>query len=681
MRTPRHETAKTHAPGQGTAPPAQARRALIALAAATVPFFFSLPPWVAGGALAIVGWRALLLRTRRPLPGLPVKALLILLALLAVVASFRSFGGATAGGAFLVIVAALKSLESRSARDFRIVALACWLLLGAAFLLDQSLLLGLYAAAVAWLSVLALLGARETLGWPTRARLAGRLLVAALPVALVLFLMFPRLPAPLFRFGAPRIATVSGLSDTMSPGSIAALAQSDAIAFRVRFEGAVPDPQARYFRGPVLVRFDGERWLPHRGRGVRPAPSNFSPRGEPVHYRVLERANGTHYLFALALPLQVSTAARLTSNYELLAPHRLWNDVAYNGVSFPHYTAQEQLPESTRAANLELPPGIDPRAHALARKWQRAAEKPADVVRMALTWFRQEPFYYTLTPGRMTGRNQVDTFLFQTRHGFCEHYASAFAVLMRAAGVPARVVTGYAGGTVNPYDGWLVLRQFNAHAWDEVWLAGRGWVRVDPTTVIPAGRIEASAADAVAGSPATHFQQLDRGWFWQVSNLWDAANTAWTEYVIGYGHSLQNRLFANLGLAGAAPLVTALLMVALAVIAGMLVLLLGFTQWREREREPVQRIYSHWCRKLARAGLKRWPWEGPLDFAGRVANAWPGQARETAEIARLYCAARYAGDPDALDALRRQVRQWRQAGFGPMAGTRARRGRSRKESR
>ncbi len=671
MTALRHKRSRRHAPGSEIASPAQARRALIALAGATLPFFFSLPPWVAGGALVIVAWRAWLLRSHRPLPGSPTKVLLILLALLAVIVSFRSFGGATAGGAFLVITAALKCLESRSVRDFRIAALACWLLLGAAFLLSQSLLLGIYAIAVAWLSVWALLSVHETLDWRVGLRPAGRILVAALPVALVLFIMFPRLPAPLFRFGAPRLASVSGLSDTLSPGSIAALAQSNAIVFRIRFEGPLPEPAAHYFRGPVFVRFDGTHWLPNRSRG-QPQTGYFDPHGSPVRYRVLERGNGTHYLFAPALPLHVSTPARLTPNYELLAPHRLWNDIAYTGTSFLRYTAQAQLPARTRMTNLELPPGIDPRTHALAREWRDAAKTPAEVVRMALAWFRKEPFYYTLTPGRLTGRNQIDTFLFQTRRGFCEHYASAFAVLMRAAGIPARVVTGYAGGTVNPYDGWLVLRQSNAHAWDEVWLAGRGWVRVDPTSVIPAGRIEASAADAVVSSPVTHFKQLDTGLIWQFRNLWDAVNTAWTEYVMGYGHSLQNRLFNKLGLGGAGPLTSALLMVAFAVVAGMLVLLFGLTQWRTRDKDPVKRIYLRWCRKLAVSGLKRRPWEGPLDFAARVKRTWPDRKRDADEITRLYCAARYAGDNAKVEALRRRVREWRQAGSGPAAKTRER---------
>ncbi|HYW77765.1 MAG TPA: DUF3488 and transglutaminase-like domain-containing protein [Gammaproteobacteria bacterium] len=680
MRPGHDKALKDRAPGSENASPAQAHRALIALAAAAMPFFFSLPPWVAGGALVIMGWRTLLLRTRRPLPGIIVKTILIFLALVAVVISFRSFGGATAGGAFLVITAALKSLESRSVRDFRIVALSCWLLLGAAFLLDQSLVLGIYAVFVAWLSVLALQGVHETLGWPARARITGRVLVAALPVALILFVMFPRLPGPLFRFGAPKLASVSGLSDILSPGSIAALSQSNAIAFRVKFQAAVPKPAARYFRGPVFTHFNGTTWLTNRD--IHPhLAGQFKPSGTAVHYRVLERANGTRYLFALALPIRISTASRLTPDYELLAPHRLWNDIEYNGVSFPHYAAQVRLPPATRAANLELPSGADPRTRALARKWRGASKTPAGVVRKALAWFRDKPFYYTLRPGRLSGRNQIDTFLFRTRRGFCEHYASAFAVLMRAAGIPTRVVTGYAGGAINPYDGWLVLRQSNAHAWDEVWLAHRGWVRVDPTSVIPPGRIEASAASAVASSPVSHFRHLDTGFFWHIRNFWDAVNTTWTEYVIGYGHSLQNRLFDKLGLAGAGPLAAALLMVALAAMAGMLVALFGFTQWRTREKEPVKRIYSRWCRRLARSGLERRPWEGPVDFSRRVARAWPERARAADEIARLYCAARYGEDATATEALKRRVRQWRQAGPGPAATATRRRGRSGRGSR
>lgn len=656
------------APVGPVAPAMQARYSLVALAAATLPFFLVLPPWVAGGGLVIIAWRALLLGTPRPLPGTAIRLPLLALALVAVVASFRAFGGATAGGAFLVVTASLKALESRTRRDFRIVALACWLLLGVVFLLDKTLALALYAICAAWLSTLALVDVEHPIAFKARFRQAGRLLGASIPVALALFVLFPRLPAPLFRFGAPRLASVSGLADHLSPGSIAALAQSGAIAFRVHFDGRVPAPSLRYFRGPVLERFNGRSWLP--GPAGTHSPGTFTPVGKPVRYRVLERANGTHYLFALALPERVSTPARLTARDELIAPHKLWSSTSYTGVSFPHYKARVRLSRVQRAANLALPAGIDPRARALARKWRRAAASPAAVVRKALGWFRDEPFYYTLTPGRLHGPNQVDTFLFDTRRGFCEHYASAFALLMRAAGIPARVVTGYAGGSVNPYDGWLVLRQSNAHAWDEVWLAGRGWVRADPTSMIPPQRIEASAVDAAASGTTADFVHSPSGFYWQVRNLWDAVNTAWTEYVVGYGSGLQSRLLSRMGLGNAGPLATGLLMAALALMAGALAVLAGMVQWRRVREDLAQRLYLRWCRRLARKGLARRPSEGPVDFAARIAREAPAWREEAREITGLYCAARYGGDPAALARLRSRVRRRNRDSRGPAAGPR-----------
>ena len=634
------------------ASPEQARLALLALAAAILPFLFTLPPWVAGGALVFVAWRALALFGHARLPGTTVRIVLLLIGLAGIVVTFRSFGGATAGGAFLVVTTALKALESRSRRDFRIVALAAWFLLAAAFLLDQSLPLALYAIPAVWLATLALLAgdpaARGTLG-----RRGARLLAAALPLALVLFLLFPRLPGPLFRFGAPELASVSGLSDSMAPGSIGALTTSDAVAFRVHFEGAVPPPGKRYFRGPVFTLYDGRRWLPGRRPHGRP---HVDGHGQPVHYRVLERANGTHFLFAPALPVQISTRARYTPRYELLAPHRIWNETSYTGISYLDYTAQPRLPAGERAADLALPRGIDPRARALAARWQREHGTAGAIIRAALDWFREQPFYYTLAPGRLSGPDRVDQFLFTTRRGFCEHYASAFAVLMRAAGIPARVVTGYAGGDVNPYDGWLVLRQSNAHAWDEVWIADRGWVRVDPTSVIPPGRIEPSATRSVATSPAANPRLAPHGWLWQIRLAWDAVNTAWTEYVVGFGPGLQHQLLNRLGLGQAGPFVSALLMVALAIGVGVLAFSLGLARLGRRHEEPARRLYRRWCRRLARRGLVRRPGEGPRDFAARVARESPRDAESAAEITALYVAARYAGDTAALPALRRRVR-------------------------
>lgn len=638
---------------ESAATPIQARLALLALVAATLPFLFMLPPWVAGGALVLIAWRGLSLHRHIQPPDLWVRVLLLLVGLFAVVASFRSFGGATAGGAFLVITASLKALESRSHRDYRIVALATWFLLAAAFLLNQSLPLALYSVPAVWLATLALLADATQDRWMVLGKRAAWLLAAALPLALVLFLLFPRLPGPLFRFGAPHLAGISGLADSLSPGSISSLTTSDAVAFRVHFDGAVPPPDKRYFRGPVFEHFDGRRWLPGRTHGGQP---RFHIHGKPVHYRVLERANGTHYLFAPTLTVQLSTPALFTTRYQMLAPHRIWNDIAYTGVSYPDYTAQPRLSAATRTANLALPQGVDPRTRALAAQWRKEDVNAGGVVRTALAWFRKQPFYYTLSPGQLSGPNQVDKFLFDTRRGFCEHYASAFAVLMRAAGIPARIVTGYAGGAINPYDGWLVVRQANAHAWDEVWLAGQGWIRVDPTSVIPAARVESSATRTLATSPAANPRFAPSGWLWQARYAWDAVNTAWIEYVVGFGPALQQSLLNHLGLARAGPFATAVLMVAVVLGAGVLVFLLGLARLTTGSADPAHTLYLRWCRRLARHGPVRAPGEGPLDFAARVARESPRHAESATVVTSLYINVRYAGNATLLPALKRHVR-------------------------
>ncbi len=632
------------------ADPREARWALTALAAALLPFFVILPPWVAGTALALTGWRATLLLRRRKPPPAALRLGLAALALVAVVLSFRGLGGAEAGGAFLALASSLKALESRSPRDFRIVALLTFFLLAAVFLEQTSLPMALYASATIWIAVTAFLVADSSRSSKALVRRAGALLAAALPVAAALFLLFPRLPGPLFRFGAPRSAAVTGLPNQLDPGAIASLAVSNAIAFRVHFDGAAPPRAERYFRGPVFVHYDGHQWLP--GENLA-GGGGFHPVGQPLHYRVLERASGTRYLFALALPSKVSTQAQLTRRDELLAPHPLWVDVDFQAISYPHHYMTLPLSPAQRAADLALPRGADPRARALAARWRTKTKSAAGIVAKALAWFRRKPFYYTLTPGRLTGPNPVDQFLFSTRHGFCEHYASAFAVLMRAAGIPTRVVTGYAGGTINPYDHWLVLRQSNAHAWDEVWLNGKGWTRVDPTSVIPASRVESSAAEAAATSPAGN-AIFHLGGFWRVRELWDAVNTAWAEYVAGYDASLQHRLLGRLGLGRAGPILTALVMILALIITGVMVLALALLR-RPATTDPARRLYARWCRRMARRGIACRPTQGPLDFANHVARMAPALAGEAAEITALYLRARYEDDPTALIRLRRRI--------------------------
>ena len=630
-------------------PDTQARNTLAVLAASLVPFFFLMPPWVAGAGLLGVIWRYRLLSLHRPSPRPLGRALLAFAALGGVIVTFRGFGGAAAGGAFLVLTSGLKALESRGKRDYHILTLLVVFLIAAALLLNQSLPLAIYESLILWAVVAVGFGSGVGPGWRALTRRAAALIATALPVAAVLFLLFPRLPGPLFRFGSPRQAAVSGLSPRMSPGSISSLAVSEQIAFRIRFLGPVPPRGERYFRGPVLQRYNGREWTQGQTGGRTP----LEVLGKPVRYRVRERANGTRWLFLLALATKINTPSRITGNFEILAPQPLWHDLSFSATSYPRYRAGITLSPSQRAANLALPRGIDPRARALAGRWRRTSSNARDVVRKALAYFHREPFYYTLTPPLLHGRNRVDQFLFRTRRGFCEHYAGAFAVLMRAAGIPARVVTGYAGGTINPYDGWLVVRQANAHAWDEVWLAGRGWVRVDPTAAISPSRIESSARFAAATGAGAEALLLPGGFAWRLRNLWDAADTFWGRYVAGYGPGLQHHLLTRLGLGGAAPGVVAGLMVAGIFAASLLVFLLDRKRRIRPRRDPAQRLYRRWNRRLARRGIQRRVTEAPLNFLARIAREYPGLYAEAERVIPLYLQARYAGDPKALAELKR----------------------------
>jgi hypothetical protein len=315
-----------------------------------------------------------------------------------------------------------------------------------------------------------------------------------------------------------------------------------------------------------------------------------------------------------------------------------------------------------RAINLRLPEGRNPRSVALAEELRQAAPSDADFVQAVLARFREEAFVYTLQPPLLGGGHPVDEFLFRTRRGFCEHYASAFTLLARAAGIPARVVTGYLGGEMNPFSDRLVVRQSDAHAWSEVWLEGRGWTRVDPTAAVAPERIELSLGEALPeGETLPGLRLRSLAGLRELAQTWDALNSAWTDWVLGYGPERQLALLARLGLRDADWRV---LVIGLTI--SVAAIMLALTLWlalRLRAPSPPEalRLYREFCRRLAQAGIARAPHEGPRDFAERVAAARPALAAEVSQVTRLYTALRYeAGADDALlAALRREVRAFR----------------------
>jgi transglutaminase-like putative cysteine protease len=556
------------------------------------------------------------------------------------------------------VLAGVKLVETRGLRDCYVLSYLGFFLVVTNFLFDQDMLVGAYMVLV----VVVMTASLHALGFApgndpgmavaVHLRRAAALMLQAAPLMLVLFVLFPRIPGPLWGLPKDAHAGLTGLSDDMSPGAISTLSQSDAVAFRARFDGPVPEGSRLYWRGPVLTHTDGRRWT----RDADHPRGPWQPLGTAVDYEVTLEPHGGRWLFALDLPATGAGGASLTGGMEARARRDVTERVRYRMRSHLDYRLAPARPEDP-AAVLALPRGHHPRARALGLAWRQALGDPRAVAERALRWFREEPFRYTLRPALLPG-DPVDDFLFTTREGFCEHYAGAFVVLMRAAGVPARVVTGYQGGEINPLGDYLVVRQRDAHAWGEIWLRQEGWVRVDPTAAVSPLRIERGIDAAIPATlgpaglglePAPAIADALR----RVRHAVDAMQAGWNAWVLGYGPERQRQALARVGLDPASTAaVVATLTVAAALVLGLLAawMFLGRTR-----RDPVRASYERFCTRLARRGLGRAPGEGPRDYARRVCAARPDLAATVTAITEDYVALRYAGRGGSPARLRRAV--------------------------
>lgn len=636
-----------------------------ALGLALVPTALWLPPWIMGAFAIAALWRRAVQQFGWRLPPAWVRLMLAVACVLGVLLTYRTLNGLEAGGGLLVVMGAMKLLETRSRRDIQVLSFIGFFIVLMQLLHDQPIWsLPWLLASVTAITLALLQGVRggEPLPWRTATGLVLRMLAFAVPVALVLFLLFPRVPGPFWALPSKSAAGTTGLSDEMTPGTISQLIQSDEVAFRVAFDGPPPPPSERYWRGPVLERFDGWTW-----RDLDRLPllnPRMELRGPRYRYRITIEPHGRPWLLALDFPAAwPESEAILTNEFQLVARRPVDTTRALDIESWPGAIPEARLAPFRRAINLRLPEGRNPRSVALAEELRQATTSDAAFVDLVLARFREEAFVYTLQPPLLGGGHPVDEFLFRTRRGFCEHYASAFTLLARAAGIPARVVTGYQGGEMNPYSDRLVVRQSDAHAWSEVWLEGRGWTRVDPTGAVAPERIELSLGEALPeGESVPGLGLRTVPGLRVLSQSWDALNSAWTDWVLGYGPERQLALLARLGLHGAD---WRALVIGLTIFVAAI--MLALTLWlalRLRAPPPPEalRLYREFCRRLAQAGIARAPHEGPRDFALRVAAARPALAAEVVRVTRLYTALRYepaAADEVMLADLRREVRAFR----------------------
>lgn len=624
--------------------------------------------WVSLFVALVIGLRLLGLGASQG--RLPIRFLVLALtlgALLNIYSHHPVLFSKEAGVALLSSMLVLKLLEMRSRRELYLLSFLCFFTLVTQFLFVQEIWLVGWVLATT-LGLLALLLScnqdRPVDNW-RQLLPAGKLLLQSVPLALVLFVMFPRLSGPLWNLGIDSNAATTGIGDTITPGNISQLARSKQPAFRVDFRDPIPPPTQRYWRGPVLWLTDGRTWKQVPQPPVAAPP--LSKDGDtPVRYSISQEPSPRRWVYALDLPDTLAPDTALNIDYQLVTERANDRRQRYQLSSRPA-SRITWLSRRQRRMGLQLPDNITPRMRELVTRWQEdSAGEPAGIVSRALDYYRNQPFYYTLQPPLLE-ENPIDQFLFESRRGFCELYATSFTLLMRLAGIPSRVVAGYQGGEYNPIGNYLLVRQADAHAWSEVWLEGNGWLRVDPTAAVAPERIESSfdpglALDLGQGAPISFtlssglLQRLGRQLAWGL----DALNANWHRWVLGYSGERQQYLMQQLGLRF---LKGMKLVIGLAVAAFVVVLVLTLVLRRQsRERvEPSIAAYRAFCRKLEAVGLARAGHEGPRDYARRVIRQRPGLKLPVSRITSLYLQIRYGklADPAALARLRSQVRRFR----------------------
>ncbi|MDH4325678.1 MAG: DUF3488 and transglutaminase-like domain-containing protein [Betaproteobacteria bacterium] len=643
------------APEQRAITPRDLAGLLAALVLVAAPHALRMPWWLTLVVLGLYAWRVRIALERSAPPSHWLVLGIALLAIGAVYLEYRTLFGRTSGIVLLVLFSGLKLAEMRTHRDAAVVAFLCYFLVMTNLLYTQSI----PTALLMGLALVVVTGTLVGLAAPRRPvtanlRSAGVLLAHAAPAALILFLLFPRVQGPLWGLPQDAYAGMTGLSDTMSPGNLSQLAQSDAIAFRAEFDGEPPPPRERYWRGPVLWDFDGRTW--RMGPGW--LEEFAAPRGGGRYdYVVTLEPHNRTWLFALESVARLPVRGRYTNDGMVVATAPVRARLRYDAASLARAEPVPfERPDSLRRA-LALPEGGNARARALAAGWRRTAPDELQLLQRAIAFFRDSRLGYTLEPP-LLGPDPVDEFLFDTREGFCEHFSSAFVFLMRAAGVPARVVTGYQGGEVNYVDRIISVRQSDAHAWAEVHLPGRGWARVDPTAAAVPGRVDAGLARAVrAGDPVPLLMRPRLGWLRGLRSNWEALAHRWNVWVLGYGAERQRDLMSRIGMRDAD---WRKLTAAMASILGAFTLLmLGWSLRRLSRPDPVQRAWQAFCRKLGARGVARAPAEGPRDYAERAAARLPEAAASIRAIAALYIAARYgrAAARGRIAELARRVRE------------------------
>ncbi len=636
---------------------------LAALAFSLIPHIQYLAIWITTAFLACAIWRFEIERHRRALPRPWLRVLLALMSFLGVLTSYESVSGVGPGSALLAIMAALKLLETRKRRDQFVLLFISIFLVMASLLREQYiwslpyLIFAVVLTMTAWLRM-SLAGDDGETSVFRSVRTGSRLILYATPLMLAMWVLFPRISTPFWAIPIDTSTATSGLSDRMSPGDISKLSLSNEVAFRVKFEGRVPEPKDQYWRGLVLYSFNGRTWSGSEPIMDRNARKELFVSGDPVRYQVTMEPTRQQWVFALDIPSDWSRRdIFMGPQFQLAKEQPIDQRMAYEATSYTRYRINPDLTESSRNRYTRLAPGSNPRTVELAQNMRQTAGDDESFVEAVLAKFHNEEYFYTLEPPAL-GSNPVDRFLFDTRQGFCEHYASAFAVMMRAAGIPSRIVLGYQGGEVNPLGNYLIVRQADAHAWTEIWLPDRGWHRVDPTAAVAPERIEAGIAGAMmSGIGASWGLSAPVAWLHSMGLTWDALNAKWNDWILGYGPDKQESFLEWLGMDEPdwrKMMLTLTFLVA--AIVGIISLVL-MMRYRPPPKDRAAILYRKFTQK---AGLTPNCGETPQAYVIRLSEDRKELAADAERVTEQYLLARYAPpNAGAIDSLQAAVNGFR----------------------
>ncbi|MGZ4953976.1 MAG: transglutaminase TgpA family protein [Methylobacter sp.] len=607
------------------------------------PHVYHIPIAVFSFFCLLLSWRFIGVWKQNWLPGKLAIFFMFVCGIALLYSQHQGLFGRDAGTNLFITALGLKLLEIKKERDLYLISYLAFIVAASQFLYQQSIVMAAYILLVCCV-LLATLVCINSCKVQTLAALKTAVVIIfqALPIAVSLFILFPRVEAPKWMLFNEQHQTRTGLSDSMEPGSISELSMSDELVFRVKFAGAIPPSRQRYWRGPVLSYTDGKRWTQ---APLQKPLSRYAVTGTPYPYTLMMEPQDKNWIFALDMPAQYSSPLTLNTSYQLITLDSPGKRAEYKVTSYTDYNTGPISSSEYKVAT-QLPGEPSDKIKQLVGQLHGFDSAPDNFINQLLNHFRVEDFHYTLTPPIME-ENPIESFLFKTRYGFCSHYASAFVYLMRVAHIPARVVTGYQGGELNKVGDFLEIRQADAHAWAEVWLENRGWVRVDPTAAIAPERIERNTnlgRQTTGGITAENMPAYN--WLQQARQLWSSVDYSWQRWVINYDNKSQSSFLSLFGISDLKVMIYWMI----AVIGLITAVLCWFLLWQKPKAvDKALLSYNRFCKKLAKHGLLRDAGEGVKDFSERVKLKLPGQAEDIDRITTVFIRLRYgriASDED-----------------------------------